>query len=69
MFAPSFFAAPIDIPFEDTYLLGSEKIKDYLQYRYGDYMKLPSKEAQKAAVHAMVFDTEKDYSIYFEMQE
>jgi len=45
-------------------LLGSEKIKEYLEYRYGDYMKLPSKEAQQAAVHAMVFDTEKDYTEY-----
>lgn len=64
LFDASFFEAPIDIPFEDTVLLGSEKIKDYLAYRYGDYMKLPSKEQQKAAVHAYLFDTEKDYTEY-----
>lgn len=64
LFDSSFFSDPVDIPFEDTELLGSEKIKDYLEYRYGDYMKLPSKEAQKAAVHAMVFDTEIDYKEY-----
>ena len=44
--------------------MGSEKIKEYLAYRYGDYMKLPSAEQQKAAVHAMVFDTQKDYTEY-----
>lgn len=64
LFDKSFFEKPVDIPFEDTVLLGSEKIKEYLEYRYGDYMKLPSKEAQQAAVHAMVFDTEKDYTEY-----
>ncbi len=64
LFDASFFSEPTDIPFEDTSLLGSEKIKEYLEYRYGDYMRLPSKEAQKASVHAMIFDTEKDYTEY-----
>ena len=45
---------------------GSEKIKEYLSYRYGDYMKLPSEEARKAAVHAMIFDTGTDYKKYLE---
>jgi hypothetical protein len=27
-------------------------------------MKMPSKEEQKAAVHATVFDTDKDYTFY-----
>lgn len=64
LFDASFFSEPVDIPFEDTVLYGSKKIKEYLAYRYGDYMKLPSKEAQKAAVHAMIFDVEKDYKEY-----
>ncbi len=64
LFDASFFEKPIDIPFEDTKLLGSEKIKEYLKYRYGDYMKLPSKEAQIAAVHAKIFDVNKDYKEY-----
>ncbi|MBO7293522.1 MAG: LicD family protein [Clostridia bacterium] len=64
LFDASFFEKPVDIPFEDTVLLGSEKIKEYLEYRYGDYMKLPSEEARRAAVHAMVFDVEKDYREY-----
>ncbi len=65
LFDESFFSHPIDVHFEDTVLLGSEKIKEYLNYRYGDYMKLPSEVEQKAAVHAMIFDTEKDYTEYF----
>ena len=66
LFDASFFSEPVDISFEDTMLLGSKKIKEYLAYRYGDYMKLPSEEAQKAAVHAMIFDTEKDYKEYMQ---
>ena len=66
LFAADFFENPIDIPFEDTVLLGSSKIKEYLQYRYGDYMKLPSEAARKAAVHAMIFDVNKDYKEYME---
>lgn len=64
LFEASFFSESIDIPFEDTVLYGSKKIKEYLAYRYGDYMKLPSAEAQKAAVHAMIFDVDKDYKEY-----
>lgn len=64
LFDASFFSEPVDIPFEDTKLLASKKIKEYLQYRYGDYMKLPSEESRKAAVHAMIFDTKRDFSEY-----
>lgn len=64
LFDKSFFESPIDVPFEDTMFLGSEKIKEYLEYRYGDYMKLPSEEQRRAAVHAYVFDTEKNYTEY-----
>ena len=65
LFNADFFEKAVDIPFEDTVLLGSRNIKKYLAYRYGNYMKLPSKEEQKAAVHAMVFDINKDYREYF----
>ena len=64
LFDSSFFSDPVDIPFEDTVLQGPKKIKEYLEYRYGDYMKLPSKEAQQAAVHAMLFDVNRDYKEY-----
>lgn len=64
LFEASFFSEPEDIPFEDTLLLGSERIKEYLEYRYGDYMRLPSEEERKAAVHAIIFDVKKDYREY-----
>ena len=64
IFDKEFFENPIDIPFEDTKLYGSTHIKEYLAYRYGNYLKLPSEAAQKAAVHAMIYDTEKDYTEY-----
>lgn len=64
IFDKSYFEEPVDMPFEDTVLYGSKYIKEYLSYRYGDYMKLPSKEQQRAAVHAMIFDTEKNYTEY-----
>ena len=68
LFDRSFFEEPVDIAFEDTVLLGSKKIKEYLAYRYGDYMKLPSEAQQKAAVHAMVYDTKKDYQEYMRVE-
>ena len=64
LFEETFFSNPVDIPFEDTVLLGSKRIKEYLEYRYGDYMKLPTKEQQTAAVHASLYDTKKDYREY-----
>lgn len=64
LFDASFFEDAIDIPFEDTVLLGPKRIKEYLSYRYGDYMKLPSAEAQKASVHAIKYDIHKNYTEY-----
>jgi len=64
IFDKEFFENPVDIPFEDTNLYGSAHVNEYLAYRYGDYMKLPSEAAQKAAVHAMIYDTDKDYTEY-----
>ena len=66
LFAKDFFAEPVDIPFEDTKLYGSSHIKEYLVYRYGDYMKLPAEAARKAAVHAMIYDTKKNYTAYIQ---
>lgn len=64
LFAPVFFQKAVDIPFEDTQLMAPAHIREYLAYRYGDYMKLPSPEQQQAAVHAMIYDTCRDYTHY-----
>ncbi len=66
IFNAEFFDKTQLINFESVELLGPANIKKYLEYRYGDYMKLPSLEQQKAAVHAMIYDVEKDYSEYME---
>lgn len=64
LFDEEFFQDPIDVDFEDTQLLGSKHIREYLSARYGDYMKLPPKDQQIAAVHAEIFDPNKDYKEY-----
>ena len=64
LFDKNFFEEPVDIPFEHATLMGSKHIKEYLEYRYGDYMRLPSEAEQKAAVHAYIYDTKKDYKEY-----
>ena len=67
LFESSFFSGkPVDIKFEDTCLMASSNIRDYLSYRYGDYMKVPSVDQQKAAVHAKIFDVNNDYRLYTE---
>jgi lipopolysaccharide cholinephosphotransferase len=58
------FGNPIDILFEDTILMGPTEIKEYLELRYGNYMKLPSIEQQKAAIHAEIYNTEVGYEEY-----
>ncbi len=58
IFESSIFQQPVEISFEDTNLMGPTRIINYLELRYGDYLKLPSKEQQKAAIHAEIFDTE-----------
>lgn len=64
LFDKAFFGESIDVKFEDTMLLSSPYVKDYLKYRYGDYMKLPPKEQQEAAVHAEIYDVEKNFTEY-----
>ncbi|HYE09814.1 MAG TPA: LicD family protein [Patescibacteria group bacterium] len=64
IFEKDIFDYPVDVSFDDTVLMGPADIKKYLKYRYGDYMKLPSKEEQKAAVHAEIFNTEIGFEEY-----
>jgi lipopolysaccharide cholinephosphotransferase len=65
IFEKGIFEYPADIRFEGILLMGPTDIKKYLGYRYGNYLKLPSKEEQKVAVHAEIYDTERDYTSYF----
>lgn len=64
IFEDYMFQNPADISFEGYMLMASKDIKKYLEYRYGDYMKLPPEEEQKSAVHAYIYDVDKDYTEY-----
>lgn len=64
IFESNMFNKPRDIEFEETKLMGPTDIVRYLEYRYGNYMKLPSLEEQKEAVHAEIYDTELGYENY-----
>jgi len=54
-----------DIKFENVYLKAPQRIKDYLKIRYKDYMKIPPESERKANIHALIWDSEKDYKEYF----
>ena len=64
LFEQKYFEEPVDIQFEGKNLMGSKYIKEYLFYRYGDYMALPPEHQRAASVHAMIYDTKKDYKEY-----
>lgn len=64
IFKKEVFQKPINIKFEDTYLYAPSEIEDYLKNRYGDYMKMPSLEEQKIAIHAEIYDVNKSYENY-----
>ncbi len=66
IFAKEIIGEPQKVAFEDVILLGPAEIEKYLETRYGDYMKLPPEEQRIAAIHAEIYDTEKDYRDYFE---
>lgn len=61
IFSRELFDGHGEIKFEDAMLMCPKDIKKYLELRFGDYMKMPPEEMQKAAVHALFWDTEKSY--------
>ena len=64
IFESSIFKKPVDIKFENLFLMGPTNVEKYLEYRYGNYMKLPSEKEQEAAIHAIIFDTEAGFEKY-----
>jgi len=66
IFDETVFSKVKNITFEDCNLYGPNKIHEYLEQRYGNYMELPSKEKQEASIHAEIFDVDEDYSKYIE---
>lgn len=53
------------VPFENVTLNAPCGVEDFLKERFGDYMKIPDIEQIKREQHAGVWDTEKDYTEYF----
>jgi len=65
LFKRDFFDSVKLVKFEDTELYAPNSINEYLTYRYGDYMKVPPVEKQRADVHAIYADVNHDWRDYF----
>ena len=63
-FAREWFTQTIELPFECLKLPVSKHYHDLLTMQYGDYMTLPSEEERRSKVHAILVDTEKNYTEY-----
>ena len=64
IFDAEYFDTAEEIDFEGYKLFCPAKIKEYLAYRYGDYMTMPSEEKRKISIHAKIYDVEKNYTEY-----
>ena len=69
IFDREMFSEAENIKFEDTELLAPKNIKKYLEYRYGDYLRLPSIKEQQASIHAEIYDTESGFEDYIAKQK
>ena len=54
----------IEVPFESLTVPVSKYYHDLLTMQYGDYMTLPAEEDRKCKVHAILVDTQKNYTEY-----
>jgi len=63
------FSSPVEIKFENTKLLAPKKNIQYLECRYGDYMKLPPKEQRALDIHAEIYYTERGFEEYVSIGE
>lgn len=58
------FKKSVYAPFEKVQLRVPEDLHDFLTFRFGDYMKVPSEERIKWEQHAESWDTENDFRKY-----
>lgn len=54
------------VPFEKVELLVPENVEQFLEERFGDYMKIPDIEQIRREQHASIWDAENDFSKYLE---
>lgn len=59
-----YFTDTVEILFETIVVPISKHYHDMLTQQYGSYMDLPSKEDRKCKVHAILVDTERNYTEY-----
>ena len=64
VFLREWFAQTVEMTFESLQVPVSAHFHDLLTMQYGDYMTLPSEEERKCKVHAILVDTEKNYTEY-----
>lgn len=69
VYSNKWFDIPKDILFEGEYFWGPTDPQQYLQKRYGDFMKLPSKEIRNKPIPYLFVDTKKSYIFYKEKWE
>ena len=58
------FTETVAMPFEDITVPVSAYYHEMLTKQYGDYLTLPSEEDRKCKVHAILVDTERNYTEY-----
>ena len=58
----TWFAERVDMDFEDMKAPVSAHYDELLTTMYGDYMTIPKEEDRKCKVHAILVDTERDYT-------
>ncbi len=64
IFERNWFTETVQVPFETLLVPISSHYNELLTMQYGDYMTLPSEEDRKQKVHAILVDTEKNYTEY-----
>ncbi len=57
------------VPFEQVTLRVPANVEEFLQERFGNYMKLPDMKQIRREQHASVWDTEKDYRHYLKKND
>lgn len=60
----SWFTETVEMDFEDMKVPVSAHYDELLTVMYGDYMQLPSEEDRKIKEHAILIDTERNYTEY-----
>lgn len=60
----SWFTETVEMDFEDMKVPVSAHYDELLTVLYGDYIKLPSEEERKIKEHAILIDTERNYTEY-----